>query len=349
MAVRRHISTDALRSNCRYLKKECAPARLLAVVKNNAYGHGLAAVAAALADAVDGFAVAEPDEAPALRATGFSGRIVLLHGVQSAAELKAAVRERLDVVVHSERQLALLEREGGAGELALWVKFNTGMNRLGFDVEARARVIERVEALRARELVFMSHLASADEVSGQNAEQQRRFADICSGYDYPASLANSAACLNLPESRLQWVRVGLALYGVAPGNAAAPHRAALKPVMRMTAPVIAVRVVRAGGRVGYGGDYVCENDTPVAVVAAGYGHGYPRHAPAGTPLWVAGKRRPLVGRVSMDMLTVTLDDESEVAIGDEAECWGAHIPVDEVAGRCGTIAYELLCAAGARE
>lgn len=348
MAIRTHISTGALLNNCRYLKALCAPSRLIAVVKNNAYGHGLMRVAKTLADEVDGFAVCEVAAALALREAGIERRIVLLQGVQSGDEASLAQRHRLDIVVHSDHQLELLEGGGLSECPALWLKFNTGMNRLGFDAEARDAVLRRVAGLSAREVILMSHLACADEASEQNAEQMRLFAAICKGQAYKASLANSAACLNLPESRLQWVRTGLALYGVAPSSPSpnSPHRERLTPVMRATAPVIALRRVRAGQRIGYGGTYQCRRDTRVAVVAAGYGNGYPIHAEEGTPVYLRGKMYPLVGRISMDMLTIAVDDEDEIRVGDEVECWGENLSVAEVARRSGAIAYDLLCAVG---
>lgn len=358
MAVRKHISADALVNNCRYIKKHCAPGALLAVVKNNAYGHGLEKVAAAIENEVDGFAVAGMSDAVALRALSPDKRIVVLHGAKSADEtaddIKTAHRSRIDLVVHSDYQLDLLEKAGDlVNELALWIKFNTGMNRLGFCAGDHESIMRRVESLKAREIVLMSHLACANDKSNkQNVEQIKLFDEIVKAYDYPASFANSAACFNFPETRMQWTRAGLAVYGLVPDKVAEKYAQQLMPAMRVTAPVIAIRTVRAGQRIGYDGAYRCANDTRVAVIAIGYGTGYPRHAKEGTPVYIKGKTYPLVGCVSMDMVTVALDidanvdagADADVRVGDEAECWGDNLSASVVAKHSDTISYDLLCA-----
>lgn len=327
----------------------------MAVVKNDAYGHGVGAVTGALRDEVDGYAVADITEALALRDLDARRRILILQGVMTDGQLDAALGARLDMVVHSPIQLERLERvrkshEHGSRTLAdvgLWIKFDTGMHRLGFDVCDRDTVRQRVGCLGAGEVVMMSHLARASEDSDYNLYQQQQFDTVCAPGD-STSLANSAAILGRATMRhamcRDWVRSGLALYGIAPDNADAEHRGALQPVMSVRAPVIALRDVRAGEPIGYGGHYQCPHDTRVAVVAAGYGHGYPYRARKGTPVWLGGRRQSVIGRVSMDMLTVALDREAEVAPGDIAELWGRHIPVCEVAECGGTIPYAVLCA-----
>ena len=344
------LDAGALSGNCEYLREVCGGARLMAVVKADAYGHGLAAAARALG-AADGFAVACVGEGVALRRAGVSHRILVLQGCRDAREYGVAREHELALVVHRERQIEWSRDAGGGVEL--WIKFDTGMHRLGFPASAHARIVPAVLDIGGLPSppVLMSHLACADDAdAGADRRQIEAFDEICSHYrehNLPASLANSAAALRLPETHRDWVRAGIALYGAAPVHCDERHRARLKPAMRLTAPVIAVREFNKGDRIGYGGDYVCRKPMRAAIVAAGYGDGYPRHAESGTPVWIAGARRALAGRVSMDMLTVDVGG-ADVEAGDAAELWGPNLPVTEVAAHCGTIAYELLCGVGAK-
>ena len=358
-SARKRIDVDALLQNYRYLKSLCPGRRVLAVVKSDAYGHGLARIAQTLsadaqADArVDGFAVATINEALALRGMGLEQTIVIMQGFLHAEEIRTAIDQHLTMVIHSSQQLALLE-QCQVRDLALWVKFDTGMGRLGFSVAQANEVFGRMERLDglSQRPVLMSHLGYADEpeMEEENRKQWRLFESLCKDRHIDVSMLNSAGLLasrNIPVS--QWVRVGLALYGIAPVTAQADHARWLKPVMRVTAPVIAVRRHKAGDRIGYGGTYTCPRDMTVGIVGMGYGDGYPRHAQNGTPVWINGVRCELVGRVSMDMIAVfpgiTSGDGEEIAVGDTAELWGPELSVAEVAGCGGTIAYELLCAA----
>ena len=343
------LNRKALAGNCDYLRRVCAASRLMAVVKADAYGHGLVETARALARA-DGFAVACVAEGLALRRAGVAQKILVLQGCRDAREFALAREAGLALVAHRERQLEWLEA-GGAVET--WIKFDTGMHRLGFAPGSHAQIVPRVLDVKGlpRPPVLMSHLACADgEDDDYNRRQIREFAAIRRCYrahGLQASLANSAAALRLPETRCDWVRAGLAIYGVAPPGCD-DHGRRLKPAMCLRAPVVAVQRLQTGDRVGYGGDHRCRAPTRVAVVAAGYGDGYPRHAAAGTPVWLAGARRPLLGRVSMDMIAVDVTG-ADVEAGAVAELWGAHLPVAAVAAHCATIPYELLCAAGARD
>ncbi len=344
----RSVHREALAANCDYLRRVCGSSRLMAVVKADAYGHGLFETARALVGA-DGFAVACVHEGLALRRAGVPQKILVMQGCRDAREFALAREAGLALVVHRERQLEWLE---ALGAVETWIKFDTGMHRLGFAPGAHARIVPRVLAVGGlpHPPVLMSHLACADGGDDDyNRRQIREFDAICRCYrehGLQASLANSAAALRLPETRKNWVRAGLAIYGVAPPRCD-EHAAHLKPAMCMRAPVVAVRRLEAGDRVGYGGDYTCRAPTRAAVVAAGYGDGYPRHAASGAPVWLAGARRPLLGRVSMDMITVDVTG-TDVDVGAVAELWGARLPVAEVAAHCATIPYELLCAAGAR-
>ncbi len=363
--ARKSVDAGALVHNYRYLKSRSPRTRVLAVVKADAYGHGLLRAARALSAGaeVDGFAVAVVAEGLALRAAAtaqpggragdetagqLAGRLVLvMQGAAGRDELRAAAAHDLTLVVHSHEQLAALEQHGAEG-LALWVKFDTGMNRLGFPAATAAAVLARIKRLRdlSRAPVLMSHFAHAGEpaAAAQDEAQWRRFERIRAGAGLAASIANSAGALCRPDSLLDWARVGIALYGAPPACAAAEHHRRLKPVMRVVAPVIAVRRCKAGDGIGYGGAYVCPRDMRVAIVGIGYGDGYPRHARNATPVWLAGGPRELVGRVSMDLIAVALGDAA-VAVGDTAELWGPQLPVAEVAMHCGTLSYELLCAA----
>ena len=347
--ARKSIDKDALVHNYHYMKSHCLQGGVLVVVKSDAYGHGLVKTAKTLsvdADA-DGFAVAVLAEGVALREAGIRKLVLLMQGVSSQDELSVAAAQNLTLVVHSFEQLVQLERRGAEG-LALWVKFDTGMNRLGFPVEAVEEVLARVQRLRglSQEPVIMSHFAYADELDlvEEDRAQWELFEKIHMQSGLPASIANSAGALCRPQSQLRWVRSGIALYGAVPVTAAVEHGRQLRPVMRVTAPLTAIRQCKAGDRIGYGGDYVCQRDMKVGVVGIGYGDGYPRHARNGTPVWLGGKRCELVGRVSMDMITIALNDETAM-VDDDVELWGAQLPVAEVAAYCDTISYELLCAA----
>ena len=348
--ARKFIDSAALVSNYRYLKHLCKKAQVLAVVKSDAYGHGLVRVARVLSERarVDGFAVAILDEAVALRESDIRRPILVMQGAADREELRTAAVYELELVVHSFEQLAQLEKHG-AEALSLWVKFDTGMNRLGFPLTEADEVLDRVGQLRglSRQPVLMSHFAYADEpeMAADDERQWLLFERLCAKRKLPSSIANSAGVLRRPESHLDWVRVGIALYGAPPANTATEHRHELAPVMKVTAPLTAIRHCKAGERIGYGGTYTCRRDMKTGIVGIGYGAGYPRCAPSGTPVWLGNRRRRLVGRVSMDMLAVALDEDDPVAVGDIAELWGANLSVSEIADHCRTISYELLCGA----
>ena len=342
--ARKFIDTEALRANYRELKTLCAPARVLAVVKCEAYGHGMLRAARALA-AADGFCVATVNEGIALRDAEVDNVIIVLQGFHNAEELRAAAACRLVPVIHSYKQISCLKQNSVPDDLELWVKFDTGMHRLGLPPQSAPEIMRFLFELKLnRAPVLMSHFACADEADMPGCEdQQHTFEAIRRTYACEASMANSAACLRLPGTRYQWVRSGIALYGSVP-EAASEYQPRFKPVMTLTAPLIALRQCRAGDAVGYGMRYVCPSDMRVGVVAVGYGDGYLRSAPSGTPVWVGGQRQHLLGRVSMDMITVSLSD-TDISVGERVELWGSNIPVAEVARHCGTISYELLTAA----
>jgi alanine racemase len=348
--IRAVIDSGALRHNLSVVRARAGHARVMAVVKANAYGHGLTRTAQALAGA-DAFAVARLEEALALRAAGIDTRIVLLEGVFGTAPLAAAAEARLDLVVHDPLQIELLEQAGGAGRFALWLKIDTGMNRLGFAARDFAAALERVRALAPapRELRLLTHLACANERDDAVTRAQlERFRAATEGLDYESSIANSAGLFGAVALGCDWVRPGLALYGASPFEDSSAERLGLKPVMTLMSSVIAVRRVVRGETVGYGATWVAGRDSVIAIVAAGYGDGVHRSLRSGTPVLIGGQRAPLAGRVSMDMLAVDVSALPDVRVGTPVALWGPGLPVEEVARHAGTIAYELLCSVSQR-
>lgn len=343
--IRAVIDTDALRSNLRTLRRYAPDARIVAVVKANAYGHGLIPTAQALG-AADAFGVARIDEGIALRAAGISQPIVLLEGIFTREELAEAALRSFDLVVHDARQIELLESGAVAHPFVLWLKIDTGMNRLGFRSEEFASALARLERLPTppRELRLLTHLARADERDeAPTREQLARFDALTRATALPRSIGNSAAILRSPAAHGEWIRPGLALYGVSPFADATAQSFGLTPVMTLETTVIATRRVARGEGVGYGAAWRAERDTPIAILAGGYGDCVPRSLANGAPVLVNGQRAPLVGRVSMDMIAVNIAGISGVEVGTRGVLWGADLPVEEVARHAGTIGYELLC------
>jgi alanine racemase len=335
--------------------------RIMAVIKANAYGHGLSKVADTLSG-VDAFAVARLDEARQLRIDGITTLpVVLLEGVWSRADLDEAAGLGCELVVHCTEQLDLLERHSGS-PVPVWLKVDTGLTRLGFDIRAAAKVLGRLRKLRAvAGIRLMTHFASADEVGNpKTAKQLERFAEVATGFDGDVSVANSAALFGWSE-RLrelktglgftgeQWVRPGIALYGVSPFSGRHGAELGLVPAMTFEARLIAVKSVSAGETIGYTERFRVEADTTVGVIAAGYGDGYSRGFPDGTPVLLNGRRVPLAGVVSMDMLTVDLGPESTDRVGDIATLWGEALPVEEVSSYSGALPYTVVCGVMHRE
>lgn len=338
------IDLDALRHNYATARK-LHGRKVLAVLKADAYGHGAVRCALALAGMADGFAVAFLSEAMELRAAGVTAPILLLEGAFDGEELKVAARHALAVVVHHESQLRMLESARGlAGTLDVWLKMDSGMGRAGMAPEAMRAGFARLQACPAvAEVVLMSHFARADEPGmSTTAKQLAAFQAACGGLDARASLANSAGILAWPEACRSWGRAGIMLYGADP-LPPTYRQAPLQPVMTLQSQVFAERLLPPGAPLGYGGGFVAERPTRVGLVALGYADGYPRSAPADTPVAIEGHAARLIGRVSMDMLTVDLTDLPACGIGSKVELWGRTIDVNQVATGAGTIAYELLC------
>ncbi len=345
--VSARISTGAMRHNLALARRHAGAARVWAVVKANAYGHGLHRAAAAL-DGADGYALLELDAAVALRQRGTAKPILLLEGFFGADELPLFSQHRLSAVVHGVEQIAMLESAKIAAPIEVYLKLNTGMNRLGMAPEQLPRALERLRNCpRVAGIVLMSHFADADGAGGI-AGQLRRFRELTAGVSLPVCLANSAALLRYPEARGDWVRPGIMLYGCSPFADESAQALGLQPVMTLASRIIAVRDLATGDRVGYAGIFEAKGPMRVGIVACGYADGYPRHAPSGTPVLVAGKRTKTVGRVSMDMLVADITGIPQAGVGAQVILWGEGLSADEVAASAGTVSYELLCALAGR-
>ncbi len=335
------VDVSAVKANFEVVRR-CAPgARIIAIVKADAYGHGVERIASALAHRADAFGVASLEEAIKLRRASISQRIVLLEGPFSEIELSDIAKYELETVVHTRDQAVWLSKSKHI--IHAWVKIDSGMHRLGFspaDVESIVTLLERA----GRVIRFMTHLASANHHNDESVDQQvREFYSVNKTHHAECSISNSGAVLGWPNLKAAWVRPGLMLYGVSPfeGSYGADH--GLVPAMTVESALIAVREVEAGGSVGYGRGFVCPERMLVGVVAFGYGDGYPRNAGTGTPICVAGIKTQVIGQPSMDMLTVDLRPVSNAAIGDPVVLWGPDLPVEEIAEHADTIPYELLC------
>ncbi|MGB3596864.1 MAG: alanine racemase [Pseudomonas neustonica] len=338
------IDLNALRHNY-LLAKSLSGQRALAVIKANAYGHGAVQCAAALAEIADGFAVACIEEALELRAAGVSKPILLLEGWFEADELPLLVEHDLRAVVHHEEQLQQLEQAQLAAPLHIWLKLDTGMHRVGFSPVEYADIWRRLErSSKVASLTKMTHFSRADEPdTGRTEEQLKVFAEATEGLDGPASLCNSPGVLAWPAAHNDWLRPGIMLYGATPFNFAQAQAEQLQPVMQLESRIIAVRDLPAGEPIGYGSRFVTQRPTRVGVVAMGYADGYPRHAKDGTPVLVDGQRSRMIGRVSMDMLTVDLTDLPNSGLGSPVRLWGNGLNASEVAAWADSIPYQLFC------
>ena len=338
------IDLAAIRSNYQYLKSLSPESRLIAVVKADAYGHGALEVAQTLAPIADAFAVATSEEALQIRKAGIEQKILVMGGVVSADELQDCVDYQLDPVFHQDWQIALLSAISDSSQLEIWLKYNSGMGRLGFDVAGLEQALRKTRAMECvSQIRLMTHFASADDVNDPKTGQQLQQVEELQLGSMEWGMANSAGLLGWPKARVTWVRSGIALYGSDPLlNQAQQNQ--LQPAMTFESEVLALNELKAGSTVGYGATYTCQQDSRIAVVAAGYADGYPRHA-QNTEVMIRGQRFPVVGRVSMDMITVDVTG-SAVSAGDPVELWGQKVIANEVAERSETISYELFCHAG---
>lgn len=342
------VDLAALESNLTIVRRHAPQSRVWSVVKANGYGHGLSAVWQGLQQ-TDGFALLDLNEAVVLREKGWRGPILLLEGFFQPADLEEIDRYRLTTAVHSDWQIDALRRMTPRAPLDIYLKLNSGMNRLGFSDRALPGAWQALSELKqVATLTLMTHFAYADMPEGVEA-QMAVVARAGDGLTGPRCLANSAATLWHPNTHGQWVRPGIILYGASPsGDWQDIAASGLRPVMTLESELIAVQSVPAGGRIGYGGRHRLSETQRVGVVACGYADGYPRHAPTGTPVWVDGVRTRTLGAVSMDMLMVDLQPCPQARIGAKVELWGDHVKIDEVAAAAGTLGYELMSALAPR-
>lgn len=338
------LDLSALRHNLELAKKLAQGSRIMAVVKANAYGHGAITIARELQSRTDALAVACIEEAIELRDAGVETPIMLLEGVFEAQELATAAQLGLWLTVDSDWQLRWLEETVLPAPVQCWLKIDTGMHRLGVMPQRAGEFFNRLMAADsvAGTPVLYTHFASADDVeSEQTREQIDLFDVVCDGLAAQRSAANSPGLLAWPAARYDWVRPGYMLYGNSPMVKAHSNAESLRPVMTLTSAVISLRDVPAGESVGYGATWTASRPSRIATVTVGYGDGYPRLAPNGTPVLVNGQRAGLAGRVSMDMITVDVTDLPDVGPGDEVILWGEGLPLAEVASHANTIGYEL--------
>jgi alanine racemase len=345
--IQANLDLNALESNLQVARRATS-ARIMSVIKADGYGHGLMRAAEALA-AADGYALLDIQDAVRLREAGYRQTILLLEGVFGAEELPVIAEYDLTCVIHSAWQIAMLDAYPGRGtpgngKLDIWLKVNSGMNRLGFVPQQVAQVMDQLRRHRAvRDITLMTHFANADEARGI-AESLVLFSDLAAHYRVPRSLANSAALLRYPEAHGDWVRPGIMLYGASPFAEVSAQQLGLKPAMTLSSRIIATQELRAGDEVGYGALFRAEHAMRIGIVACGYADGYPRHAPNCTPVLVDGQRTKTLGRVSMDMLYVDLSTLPQAVVGSRVVLWGEGMPIEEVARAAGTVSYELMCA-----
>ena len=339
------IHIDALRHNLAQVRLLAPNSKVMAVVKADGYGHGLECVARALAGA-DACGVAALSDAERLRAIGLSQRIVLLSGFDEPSDLTQLRRLGVDTVVHHEAQLAMLEADHEADPIRVWLKFDTGMHRLGFAPALATKAYSRLRSLAnvAADITLMTHFASSDEFGGEQTRAQLgKFANSTAALAGAVSLSNSAAVLGWPDAHGDWVRAGGALYGLSVVEGKTGADFGLRPAMTLSTRLIAINRVSKGERIGYSATWECPEDMNVGVAAIGYGDGYPRRAPPGTPVLVNGVRVPVIGRVSMDLMTLDLRGMPQASVGDTVTLWGPDLPVEQVAASAETICYELTC------
>ncbi|WP_199100269.1 alanine racemase [Dyella sp. ASV21] len=341
------IHLGALRHNLARIKALASPAKVMAVVKADAYGHGLERVARALDGEADAFAVAALGDGLRLRAAGHRQRIVVLSGPDRASDIAEMQRLNLDAAIHHEAQLQWLrEASPSRGLLRVWLKVDSGMHRLGFAPEAVAFVHGQLSTMAGidPEIGLLTHFSDSEVFGGeQTPAQMARFAAATKDLHGPRSLSNSAAVLGWTAARGDWVRTGGLLYGLSVVGGKTGADFGFRPAMTLSTRLIAVNRIGRGEHVGYNGTWTCPEDMPVGVAAVGYGDGYPRSAVAGTPVLVGDRRVPLIGRISMDLITLDLRNAPEAKVGDSVTLWGPELPVELIAAEAGTISYDLTC------
>jgi alanine racemase len=341
------IHLGALRHNLARIRQLAAPAKVMAVVKADAYGHGLERVARALDAEAEAFAVAALGDGLRLRAAGHRQRIVVLSGPDQIGDIAEMQRLGLEAAIHHEAQLHwLAEAAPGRGRLRVWLKIDSGMHRLGFAPERAVAVHAQLAAMPGidPEIGLLTHFAESEVFDGRaTAAQIARFNEATRALTGPRSLSNSAAVLGWPDARADWVRSGGLLYGLSVVDGKSGADFGFRPAMTLSTRLIAINRIGRGERIGYNGTWTCPEDMPVGVAAIGYGDGYPRSAVAGTPVLIGQQRVPLIGRVSMDLITLDLRQAPQAQVGDRVTLWGPELPVEQVAAQAGTISYDLTC------
>lgn len=340
------LDLQAAQHNLGQVRRYAPDTKVMAVIKANAYGHGILRLAQALQDA-DGFAVARVDEGVRLRQAGFQQPILVLQGFVCNDELQLMLDHRLDTMIHHAGQIEMLgQLPAQTARLKAWLKMDTGMNRLGFKGEDFKAAYQQLCQLTSvqQPINLITHFANADDLLDDKTRQQiDLFNQSVAGFPGERSIANSAGIIGWPNIISDWVRPGLMLYGCSPFAGKVGADFGLKPVMSLHSRIIATKNVRAGETVGYGGSWQASTNTLLGVVSIGYGDGYHRHTRTGAPVLVNGQRVPLIGRVSMDMITVDLSQQPEVSVGDPVTLWGNELAIEEIAHYADTIPYTLLC------
>jgi len=340
------IHLGALRRNLARVRELARGAKVMAIIKADGYGHGLERVARALVGA-DAFGVAALGDGLRLRAAGIISRIVVLSGPDAAADLSEFRRLRLDAVIHDESQLRWLEADHDPRSVRVWLKIDTGMHRLGIAPDELATVLARLRALPnldSADIVLMTHFAASDEFDNAMTRRQIEcFDHATAGHAGARSLANSAGVLGWPAARGDWARVGGLLYGLSVIDGKSGSELGFEPAMTLSTKLVSVKTVRKGESIGYAATWQCPEDMPIGVAAIGYGDGYPRSAPSGTPVLVNGGPAAIVGRVSMDLIAIDLRRAPGAAVGDKVVLWGKGLPVEQIASLAGTISYDLTC------
>ncbi len=342
-----HIDLGAIRSNFLLACSLAPQSRCIAVIKANAYGHGMLRVAEALQDVAPAFAVATLDEALELRNAGIKNALLVLQGVTTPTACEVAASNKLTLVVHTLEQIEILIKAGVS--VPVWLKIDSGMHRLGLAASDLAAAHKRLDAAGINVQVTCTHFACADDLDSDTTQQQlQNFNAATADLGLPRSAANSAAVLAWPESHAEWIRPGYMLYGSSPFQVDIEAARKLQPAMTLRSEIIAIRTVPAGESVGYGARWTAERSSIIGTVAIGYADGYPRHAQNGTPTLVNGKLAALVGTVSMDAISIDLTGHENAAVGDSVELWGPRIAVNDVAAAAGTIGYQLLTGVSSR-
>jgi len=352
------IHPEALQNNLQRARQAAPNSKVNAVIKANAYGHGAIETAGILYQISDGFAVSCVPEAIELRQAGIDLPITVLQGHQSLDDLRAAASYKLRLIIHNDHQLTLLNNYTHNHCFDIGLKIDSGMHRLGFHpdrAEILFKQLQKHSQVNAEQLMLMTHLSCADEIENNYTQQQLdSFNEACVNIKAPKSIANSAGILGWKESHVDWIRPGIMLYGSSPFSGSlltdGIHQDdyGLQAAMTLNAPIISAHDLKQGDHIGYGASWQCPEDMRVAVIACGYADGYPRHAASGTPVWINGIEAQLVGRVSMDMIVVNINnfDDIRVEPGNMAELWGENLSVDRIAQCAETIGYEILCNAG---